>query len=323
MRGRDLGDLNALSNFVRDLLRKTSQAAWQTALGLVPGTDIASLSGGKVPTSQLPDSIIGGLNYQGTWNASTNTPTLSDPPDSSTKGHYYKVNTAGTQFSLSFAVGDFIVSNGTGWDKIDNTDPTADESTLTSSGGVLSIKNGGVAAAQVAASLKPSGSAATTDEALRALGTGANNAAAGNDSRLSDARTPTDNSVSVAKLTTATKTLTLNFLIDGGGSTITTGIKGDMVVDFDFTIKQATLLADQTGSIVVDLWKDTYANYPPTNADSICASAKPTISSATKSQDATLTGWTVNGNAGDIIRVNVDSITTCTRVLLSLKIERR
>jgi len=48
-----------------------------------------------------------------------------------------------------------------------------------------------VTAAKVASSLKPSGSAATSDEALRALGTTAGTAAAGNDSRLSDSRTPT------------------------------------------------------------------------------------------------------------------------------------
>lgn len=51
--------------------------------------------------------------------------------------------------------------------------------------------DGTVTAAKVAGSLKPSGTAATTDEALRALGTTGSTAAAGNDSRLSDARTPT------------------------------------------------------------------------------------------------------------------------------------
>jgi hypothetical protein len=56
--------------------------------------------------------------------------------------------------------------------------------------------DGSVTATKVATSLKPSGSAATTDEALRALGVAAGTAAAGNDSRLSDARTPTTHHVS-------------------------------------------------------------------------------------------------------------------------------
>lgn len=126
--------------------------------------------------------------------------------------------------------------------------------------------------------------------------------------------------------TTATtansKIAVISFIIDGGGSAITTGIKGDLEIPFACTINQVTLLADQSGSIVVDIWKDTYANYPATDADSITASAPPTISSATKSQDSTLTGWTTSIAAGDTLRFNVDSITTCTRVLVSLKVTK-
>lgn len=114
----------------------------------------------------------------------------------------------------------------------------------------------------------------------------------------------------------------ITFIIDGGGATITTGIKGDLEIPFGCTINQVTLLADQSGSIVVDIWKDTYANYPPTVADTITASAKPTISSTTKSQDATLTGWTTTIAAGATLRFNVDSITTCQRVTLSLKVTK-
>jgi hypothetical protein len=112
----------------------------------------------------------------------------------------------------------------------------------------------------------------------------------------------------------------LYFVIDGGGSTITTGVKGDLPVDFNCTIVQATLLGDQTGSIVIDIWKDTYANFPPTDADSITASATPTISSAVKAQDATLTGWNKTISAGDILRFNVDSVTSLTRVTVALKV---
>lgn len=118
------------------------------------------------------------------------------------------------------------------------------------------------------------------------------------------------------------KIAVISFVIDGGGAAITTGIKGDLEIPFACTINRATLLADQSGSIVVDIWKDTYANYPPTVADTITASAKPTISAATKSQDSTLTGWTTSIAAGDTLRFNVDSITTCTRVLVSLKVTK-
>jgi len=115
------------------------------------------------------------------------------------------------------------------------------------------------------------------------------------------------------------RTVDLFYVIDGGGSTITTGVKGDMQVDIALTIQSATLLADQSGSVVVNIWKDTYANYPPTVADKITASAPPTISSATKSTDSTLTGWTTGISAGNTLRFNVDSVTTITRVTLILK----
>lgn len=111
------------------------------------------------------------------------------------------------------------------------------------------------------------------------------------------------------------------FVLGGDTGAITTGVKYDFVIPVTGTIKKVTTLADQTGSIVVDLWKDTYANYPPTVADTITASAKPTLSSAVKAQDATLTGWTTSVTAGDIIRVNVDSATTVTRVSVVLEIE--
>ena len=81
-----------------------------------------------------------------------------------------------------------------------------------------------------------------------------------------------------------------------------------------------TLLADQTGSIVVDIWKDTYANYPPTVADTIVLTGtKPTLSTAVKYQDLNLTSWNVTVTAGDTIRYNVDSATTVTRVLVGFK----
>jgi hypothetical protein len=119
-----------------------------------------------------------------------------------------------------------------------------------------------------------------------------------------------------------TQYVSVGYVIDGGGLAITTGIKGDITIPFAGVIDQWTLLADASGSIVVDVWKDTYANYPPTVADSITASAKPTITSTTKGQSSTLTGWTTTVAAGSTLRFNVDSCTNITRVTLSLRIYR-
>jgi len=114
----------------------------------------------------------------------------------------------------------------------------------------------------------------------------------------------------------------VGFIIDGGGVVITTGVKGDLQIPFACTITGVVLLADQVGSIVIDIWKDSYANYPPVVGDSICAAAKPTLAAAAKSEDNTLTGWIVAIAAGDTLRFNVDSIATITRCSLILKVTR-
>jgi len=109
--------------------------------------------------------------------------------------------------------------------------------------------------------------------------------------------------------------------LDGGGDAITTGVKGYGDVAFAGTITAATLLTtDASCSLVIDVWLDSYANAPPTNDDSITASAPPTLSTANKSQDTTLTGWSTTITAGDVIGFNVDS-GDCTQARLSLTVE--
>lgn len=112
-------------------------------------------------------------------------------------------------------------------------------------------------------------------------------------------------------------------IIDGGGEVITTGEKGHAEVPFDCEIQAVRLFSDVSGSIVVDIWKDTFANFPPVVGDSITASAKPTITSAQKSEDTTLTGWTKTLNKGDILAYNVDSVTSIKRVTVSLIVRKK
>ncbi len=119
-----------------------------------------------------------------------------------------------------------------------------------------------------------------------------------------------------------TRIAAIEVIIDGGDNAISTGVKADIEVPFNCTILQATALADQTGSIQVDIWKDTYANFPPTDADSITGSNPISISSSNKSQDSTLSGWTTTINAGDILRFNVDSCSTIQRCTISLKVRK-
>jgi hypothetical protein len=69
-----------------------------------------------------PSLLLGTVTYKGTWSAATNTPTLVDPTSAITNGNYYVVDAAGTQFTLVFNIGDWIISNGSTWEKVDNTD---------------------------------------------------------------------------------------------------------------------------------------------------------------------------------------------------------
>ncbi len=81
-------------------------------------------SNGKVPLTQLSDSILGQVEYMGVWDAAINAPLL--PLDATgLKGNYYVTTVAGTFDGKDFQVGDWIISNGVTWDKVDNTDAVA------------------------------------------------------------------------------------------------------------------------------------------------------------------------------------------------------
>jgi len=115
----------------------------------------------------------------------------------------------------------------------------------------------------------------------------------------------------------------LAFIIDGGGEAITTGVKGYLRVPFPCIIDRVTLTADQNGSIQVDIWKSSYAAFPPTDANSITGGHEPKIIASNKSEDATLTGWTTALNEGDILAFNVDSVATVTRLTVNLHVRKR
>jgi hypothetical protein len=110
--------------------------------------------------------------------------------------------------------------------------------------------------------------------------------------------------------------------INGGQSVITTGLKTYITCPYSGTITGWELLSTLTGSIVVDVWKDNYINYPPTLSDSICGIDKPTLSSQIKNNNNNLTNWNTSINEGDIIAFNVDSISLLKQVTLTLKINK-
>jgi hypothetical protein len=83
---------------------------------------VASLdSNGRLPSAQL---TLAATEYKGTWNASTNTPTLSDGTGST--GDTYRVSVGATRNlgsgNITFDVGDWVIHNGSIWEKLDTTD---------------------------------------------------------------------------------------------------------------------------------------------------------------------------------------------------------
>lgn len=93
-----------------------TQKAVTVALG-----DKADLVGGKVPFEQLPSSLASGVVFKGTWNAATNQDNGGNPLPATpiNDSEYYIVNTAGTQFSLTFAAGDWIIAVDGQWYKLE------------------------------------------------------------------------------------------------------------------------------------------------------------------------------------------------------------
>ena len=95
----------------------------------------------------------------------------------------------------------------------------------------------------------------------------------------------------------------------------------DEPIDIDCTISQVTLLADQVGDVELDIWKAAFASFPPTVDNTITADDKPTLSGAQSGQDSDLTGWTTAIAAGDVLRFNVDSAATITRLTIALTLQ--
>lgn len=147
------------------------------------------------------------------------------------------------------------------------------------------------------------------------------------DSKL--AQITTSNKVATSALTgnmpTVGITADLVFKIDGGGSAIATGSAGYLgPIDLAGTLNSVTIVSDTSTSTVVDIKKSAAPTYPATSitTSSICASAKPTLSSKVAAQDTTLTGWTTAIAVGDILEYNVDSNSAATKLTITLKLTR-
>jgi hypothetical protein len=122
--GFDTDDLDEGSTnqyFTENRVRATALTGLSVSGGSIVNTDSIITAFGKVQ-NQI-NSLLGGVSYQGVWNATTNSPAIASGVG--TKGHYYVTTVAGStniDGITDWKVGDWIIFNGTTWDKVDNTD---------------------------------------------------------------------------------------------------------------------------------------------------------------------------------------------------------
>jgi len=126
-------------------------------------------------------ALSGFVNYKGTWNASTNTPTLVSSVG--TKGDYYVVSVTGStnlNGITTWTQGDWAIFNGTAWEKVDNTDLVTSVAGRT---GAITLTTAdvsglGTIATQAASNVSITGGSITgiTDLAVADGGTGASTA---------------------------------------------------------------------------------------------------------------------------------------------------
>jgi hypothetical protein len=113
---------------------------------------------------------------------------------------------------------------------------------------------------------------------------------------------------------------TVGATFDAGGTVLDAGMEAYFYVPFKSRIVSVTMLADTSGSIVVDVYKVPFAAYPPTSIDSITGGTPPTITSAQTSQDTTLSGWTTLLEAESTLSFRISSVSGLHHVVVILKV---
>lgn len=124
-------DFSTVNNTLYPTVQAVSNAITSATSSYIPlsqkgaNNGVATLDvGGKVPFSQLPAAL---MIYKGTWNVSTNTPTLAD--GTGVTGWVYIVSVGGTintgSGNITYSAGDYAIHNGSTWEKSAGTNNVA------------------------------------------------------------------------------------------------------------------------------------------------------------------------------------------------------
>jgi fibronectin-binding autotransporter adhesin len=165
----------------------------------------------KISRGDLLQGIVGAVQYHGTWNASTNTPTLAD--NTGVAGDMYVVSVAGTRSlgsgSMNFGAGDFVIHNGTIWQRAPSSSAVTSVFSRT---GAITAQSGDYNASQITSTAVGNIAAVNVQAALAELDT----------EKLGSLNGLTANSQSFANDT--------NVTITSAGSTHTLGWSGQLSV---------------------------------------------------------------------------------------------
>ncbi len=244
------------------------------------------------------NSLVGGVLYKGTWNATTNSPALASGVG--TQGWYYVVSVAGStnlDGITDWKLGDWAIFNGTTWEKVDNTDAVISVNGQT---GIVVLTTTDIAeginlyftTARVLAtaltglSLATSQVISATDTILQAMGY-------------------------LQAQTTAIRAGGFGTVMSGSGGVVATGSKGFITIPYGFVITDWYVTGNVSGSCVIDL--------KVSGASIIGAGNKPTLSGAQRA-NAAVSGWTTTSFAANTeIEYNLDSVTTLAEISLTIK----
>lgn len=146
-----------------------------SSVGSVAGTDELLVYSGsatrRITYNDLFNGVLGSLNYRGTWNASTDSPTLSGACTSGTKGYYYVVSTNGStnlDGNSTWNIGDWVVCNGTAWQRVQTASGV---SSVFGRGGAVTAQTGDYNAGQITNTPAGSIAASSVQGALNELDT--------------------------------------------------------------------------------------------------------------------------------------------------------
>jgi hypothetical protein len=205
----------------------------------IVSTDSILVALGKVQ-NQI-NALAGGVSYQGTWNASTNTPALTSSVG--TKGYYYVVSVAGStnlNGITDWKLGDWVIFNGSTWDKVDNTDAVISVNGYT---GIVTLAKADIGLGNVENTALSTWAGSNSITTLGTIGTGVWQGTAIGDTYISSATTwnakigGSGTSGKLAKFT-ASGTVGDSAVTENG--TFLTFASGSAVNDTVFKVQQTT-----------------------------------------------------------------------------------